>query len=210
MDFLITVGSYALIFIATILLINALTKGFILAYIKVLTSGGSKLLVHVSGIDHYFTTGEVTGSSLVIKKCRTVKHAKGIKQQRINIKGAYVYRLMLVNCVNYDERKNAILKPKNLEAVKSVDPVIAEQTNLRALKSPGVDMEELMKKNLFITVGAVIVVGLIAIIFLRSVIVGAQEAILTAVKNIATKEVKTKGVVNMVLPVGVLIRKWLK
>ena len=125
MNFYITLAQqtavYLACFLMPIFLLNVLTKGFLIKFIQVLSSRGSKILIQVSShIENYWTVGKIQGTDIIYHD----KESRGNKTEPKRLTTPdenVIYKIMGVNATTIDDTKNAFLK-KDLTGITGYNP----------------------------------------------------------------------------------------
>jgi len=136
-EMIFIISSYVGIIVIGFALINFLSGGFLIKFIKVRASRGKLVLVKVRSItDHYYRTGLISEKSLRYT-------ARGQSDRKIIPlpAGNILYRSMAVWCIDVDEESNDIINTSG-ESVQTYDAEKYEQLIIRALYKPA-----LMDKN---------------------------------------------------------------
>jgi len=182
------IGSYLGVIIIGFALINFLTAGFLIKFIRVRASRGKLILIKVkSTTDQYYRTGMISERTLIYK-------ARGQKEnKRVSIpEGAGVYRAMNIWCMDCDEETNEIILPSG-KKVDTYDAEKYEQLIIRALYKPA-----LMDKNekIILIMLAVVILGLgITFMYVKNVddkVFFMLEQLRT-IKDVATQSVGVVG-----------------
>ena len=134
-EIFIYIISYSGIILISFFLINFLTQGYLLNFLKVKTSRGKKLLVHVKTSRGFYTTTGVIEEDFLLYKDDVIKRVdkKGFK--RILITDLFIYRHYGVDNVNIDEANNICYTP-TFEGVNTYDPIKFNNLITRALLQP--------------------------------------------------------------------------
>jgi hypothetical protein len=100
---LLQIGTYLIVFFATIILFNFFTKSFLFTYLVVKASRGNKLLIRVlSYTGFYYRTGKLDNGVLQFKN--KLKNIDSYKINKLNI-----YSEMGVNVIYIDETTKKVL-----------------------------------------------------------------------------------------------------
>jgi len=157
-DFYIIVGSYLAVFIATIFILNFLTRGFLWTWLRTLLSRGKLILVQVRNpIQNYWITGKIESDRVVVRD-NEAKAEKGKKS--LMLQENIVYRSFGVNIVYYDEATNELLKP-NLENVSGADLIKIDSLMTRCLFKPQSEEDKRFRMFVYILLGVCIIIGLL-------------------------------------------------
>ena len=157
--------SYIVVIVGIIALVNFLSSGFLLYFIKVKASRGKKVLVINKGaIENYASIGWIEGGSFRYKDRETKLKEKNKVAKRLIIPDGTspFFRLFGVTCVMVDEAKNYFILP-NGNAVSGYDAIAQENLILWALDKPTDEspVKILVIINLIITV--LLLFGLVAL-----------------------------------------------
>jgi len=156
-EMMLIIGSYLAVFVIGFVLINFLSAGFLIKFLRVRASRGKLILIKVkSATDHYYRTGLITEKQLKYR-------ARGQKEDKsISIPdGEILYRAMSCYCIDVDEETNAIITPKG-EKIDTYDAEKYEQLIIRALYKPAL-MDKNEKIMLLLLIGCL--VGLAIVFF---------------------------------------------
>lgn len=131
------IGSYIGVIVIGFALMNFLSGGFLIKFLRVKASRGKLILIKVKSVtDHYYKAGLISEKSLKYK-------ARGQKEKKnITIPdGEILYRSMGCWCVDVDEETNEVITVWG-EKIDTYDAEKYEQLVIRALYTPA-----LMDKN---------------------------------------------------------------
>lgn len=146
--FMLTYGAVILIAFG---LIQFLTNGFLMTFLRVKGSRGKKLLVEVRGkIQNYYVTGIIQEGMLIYRDAVCKAQDRKVKK-RLNVPAYAVYRKLNVNCINVDEERNCILMP-DLRGVDGYDAIKWDGYLTRALSAPKLQDNSLLLIIILITV----------------------------------------------------------
>jgi hypothetical protein len=182
------IGSYVGVLVLGFSLINFLSAGFLIRFIRVKASGGSKILLKVrSATDHYFKVAQFSE--------RTLRYtARGQKEKKLIPipKENFLYRSMKVWCADVDEEKNCFITPEGKE-LETYDAEKYEQLVARALYKP-----TLMDKNekIILILLIAIILGVVILFFFVKGIdekVFAMQEQLAAIKDITSDSMGVLG-----------------
>lgn len=152
-EFITILVSYIAVIVIGFALINFLTWGFLIIYLRVKGSRGQKTLVAVRGTTRdFYKVGVLDEGWLVYT------HKKKEKK-RLKCGGESVFRTMGVNAVQVDEETNSVVKP-DFSVASGFDAVKFENLFLRALYAPTLQS----KREQFIIIALVGVIIAVAII----------------------------------------------
>lgn len=182
------VGSYVGIIVIGFALINFLSAGFLIKFIRVRASRGKLILIKVKSVtDQYFRTGLISEKMLRYK-------ARGQKEQKLVPipDEAVLYRAMNVWCMDVDEETNEIIMPSG-ERAETYDAEKYEQLVIRALYKPA-----LMDKNekIMLLMIGLCILGLIIVVFYVKSIDGnitMMQQQLAALKDISERSIAVVG-----------------
>jgi len=178
-------ASYIAIILIGFALMNFLTGGFLIKFLRVKASNGKRVLVKVKGVtDHYYKTGKISEKALTYR-ARAQKEDKIITIPDGNV----LYRSMKVWCIDVDEDTNQVILPSG-ELSDTYDAEKYDQLITRAMYKPS-----LMDKNekiMLLMIGAVIL-GVVIIIFYTKTMDKNVTTLLTQVSEL-NKMVSTSGV----------------
>jgi hypothetical protein len=186
---LMIVGSYIGVIAIGFALVNFLSGGFLIKFLKVRASRGKLIMIRVKSTpDSYYKTGQITERTLRY----TARGQKETKPIIIPKDITPIYRSMNVWCIDVDEETNAIIMPDG-KTVDTYDAEKYEQLIMRALYKPA-----LMDKNekiMLLMIGACIL-GLVIVFFYVKQIDGnifAMQQTIASLKEIATNSVAVVG-----------------
>ena len=155
-------ASYLGIILIGFALMNFLTGGFLITFLRVKASRGKKVLVKVKSVtDSYYKIGKVSEKTLTYR-ARDQKENKKIPVPD----GEIFYRSMSVWGCDVDEENNSFITPKG-EIVATYDAEKYDQLITRALYKP-----TLMDKNekiMLLMIGAVILGIVITVFFVKGI-----------------------------------------
>lgn len=127
-EFITLIISYVVVIIMGFVVINFLTWGFLLTYLRVKGSRGKKTLLFIRGVTRDFhKVGELTEGWLVYK------HNK--EKKRLKVSREAVFRTMGVNALQIDEEKNSVVNP-DFSTVTGFDATKFENLYIRCLYAP--------------------------------------------------------------------------
>lgn len=186
-DVYIFIGSYLLVLIGLLVLIQVLTNGFLFTFLRVKASRGKKVLVNVRGVmQHYYITGVEEEGFLVYRDNACKRDGrKTIKRVVIHQGMNPFYRNLNVNCVNVDEQRNCIIYPDSLKGVMGYDAIKWSNLLLRAQMK--------MKLTEEPVIGIITMVGVILLILLTIYGLVQLNAIKTAIELLQSNTVITGG-----------------
>jgi len=126
-------------------LIDFLSNGFLIIFLKAKASRGKKILINVrSKTIHYFTTGEIQGDFLVYHD-RESKRNKQKTPKRLAIeKNDVFYRAFGVTVCNVEEGDNNFIAPYG-SSIPGFDAIKHSNLYTRALTKPAEDDKDLLK-----------------------------------------------------------------
>jgi len=129
--------SYIIVLFIGFFLIQFLSNGFFMKFIKIKASRGKKVLVEVRGrLQHYYVAGVPEGGWLIYRDNEAKREGrKSVKRLALPREFNPFYRKMNVNCVNVDEEKNSIMRPDNLRGIPGYDALKWSNLLKRALMS---------------------------------------------------------------------------
>lgn len=128
------VGVWLGVIVGVTFLINFLTQGFFLKYLRVKASRGKKLLVEIETLtDRYVEVGYITEGFLIYKK----RHAKRGDNARITVPPLCVFKKLGVYCISVDEEKNAVCRT-DYTIAEGFDAEKIEMLYKRALYKPNI------------------------------------------------------------------------
>ena len=180
-DFLVIVGSYFVVFLATFLVFNFFTKGILWTWLRVLLSRGRSILVQVRGpIKNYWITGKLAGDKVIVKDYES-KAERGKKT--LILGEGVVYRTFGVSCVYYDEATNELIKP-DLSNVAGFDLLKFDNLNTRALMRPQNEEDKRFRMIVYVGLAVLVIIG--GLIYFR----------LDEVAKLITAPAVTGGVLN--------------
>jgi len=177
-EMIMIIGSYLGVVVIAFGLINFLSAGFLITFIRVRASRGKLILVKVRGMtDHYFRAGKISEKTLTYK-------ARGQKEKkRIPLPvGIIFYRSLMVYCLDIDEDTNTIITPDGAE-IDTYDAEKYEQLIIRALYTPALmDQNE---KIILLMLG-ICILGLIIVFFFVKTVDGNVTQMMEQIKNLAS------------------------
>lgn len=137
------------------LILNFITHGFFLKYLRVKGSRGKKVLVEVETLtDRYLAVGYITEGFLIYRK----RHAKRGDNARITVPQNSVIKKLGVYFINVDEEKNAVQRV-DYSVAEGFDAEKVEMLYKRALYKPN------LQGNMFIILLIIVLIlALFAII----------------------------------------------
>lgn len=154
-------------------ILNFLTHGFFLKYLRVKGSRGKKILVEVETLtDRYMQVGYISEGFLIYRK----RHAKRGDNARIVVPQNSVIKKLGVYFINVDEEKNAVCKVDYTTA-EGFDAEKVEMLYKRALYKPN------LQQNLFLIILIIVLIlallGIIELVMLGQVLkkIGALNTI---------------------------------
>lgn len=152
------VVSYVLVLGIGFGLINFMSNGFFITFIKVKISRGKKLLVEVVSLaDIYFKTGIHDGNQI------TYKNRQGKEKLLVVDKGSVYYKIG-VKALTTDEESNAVLNYTNkFSPMEGCDSVKMNNLLKRSIQSP--TMNDNFQKIMMILVIITIVVSALSMYF---------------------------------------------
>lgn len=160
-EFWFIVGGYVVVFVGTIFLLNFLSRGFLLAWLRVLISRGKLILVQVRNpISNYFITGKLAGGEVIVRDFESKEKSS---KKNLLLRDDCVFRSFGVPCIYYDESTNEIFNVK-LENYAGHDLIRWDNNMVTALMRP--ENQDLKKFQMIVYIGlAVVVVGLALVYF---------------------------------------------
>jgi hypothetical protein len=178
------------IFVFMILLPNIITRGFLVAYLRVRMSMGKKILIHVKkDYDSNYEVGYIEEGFLVrpIKKKKDEKTQTWIKEIRYNLDTtkSYYENILGVKCINVDEEARVYYyNVETISAVTGYDLKRHSMLSKRALTSSESleDNEEEEKKRWTMTwllIGIAIIAIIVAVVFIMK----HYDPMLSAINN---------------------------
>lgn len=163
-EIFIIMGSYLAIILLGFGLINFLSNGFLLKFIRVKASRGRLCLVKIRSVTHdYYKSGKINDGFLTYKDNEK-------NERRIALKPGMTYRVMNVHSIDIDDETNAIIN-HNYEVKSGFDAPRFESLYVRALMRPS--LLESKEKIIMILV----VVAIIGIIFVGYFVYGMDQKI---------------------------------
>jgi len=148
------VGSYLALILIVVSAINIASSKWLFVWLRVKTSGGRKLLVHVRTVTQdYFKAGTVDKGFLVFKDSNK-------EERRILLLDDCIIKSGGVNNIYIDDTKSCVMK-RNLEAVGGFDATKYNDLYLRALYKPQIydNKEKILFAIVVVTLLAVLLVG---------------------------------------------------
>lgn len=144
---------WSLVVVGITFLLNWVTQGFFIKYLRVKGSRGKKVLVEVETLtDRYLSVGYITEGFLIYKK----RHSKD--KARIIVPQGAVIKKLGVFFLNVDEERNAVMKA-DYTTVTGFDAEKVEMLYKRALYRPTP-----LDNKLLIILIIVLILALLAII----------------------------------------------
>jgi len=160
-DLIIQIIAYWGFFFAGLVLLIFLTRGFLLQWLKVITSMGKKILIQVQDpIQDYFITGKIQGGFLLLKDRESKGENGSDMNKQIKFSSDLIFRAYGVNCVKFNDQKNAFLKT-DMTGVMGWDAIAMDNLLQRALTRPESTADN---RNKIITMIACIVSVLIGLL----------------------------------------------
>lgn len=165
-DMLLYVLSYALVIGIAFFLLQWLSNGFFLKFLRVKASRGQLVMVNVrSKLQHYFVHGKIEGDFLVFHDRESkANKQKEPKRARIPDNRTVFYRAFGVNVINVDEATNNVIAP-DMGVVPGFDAIKYSSLYTRALYKPSLAEDDVTKKLVIgvLIVTILLVLGLILI-----------------------------------------------
>lgn len=163
------ISNYLIIVLGCILLMTIFFRHLFVAYFKVKSSRGKKILVNIKGVMmDYWADGIIEDGFLIFKY-----HPKDKDKARIPLpkeddtnESKYkdvVYTLGTIRCINVDELKNIILTPKEYKEIEGVDVKKYDHLVVRALMKPSMQEDKIKK---LIILNVIILLGMVIIGFM--------------------------------------------
>ena len=161
---LIQVLVYFFIFIASMIVFNLLTRGFLLKYLNVKASRGAKVLVKVRApFEDYFSIGVPSEGQVRFKdRSKEFKRVSMPRQAIIKFLGVY--------WLEVDEESGAVVLA-DFSAVTGHDPVKNESLYERCLMKPSPNS----KRDLIVYIGLGLIIILLIVVLVQ--IAGVKDAI---------------------------------
>lgn len=186
-DVYIFIGSYLLVLVGLLLLIQVLTNGFLFTFLRVKASRGKKVLVNVKGLmQHYYVIGVEEEGFLIFRDNACKRDGrKTIKRIVIDQARNPFYRNLNVNCVNVDEAKNCIIYPNDLKGVSGYDAIKWSNLLLRA--------QMRMKLTEDPVIGIITLIGVILLVLMTIYALVQLNAVKSAISLLEANTVITGG-----------------
>lgn len=123
MDYAI-LSNYGLCFLAGVIIIAFMLKGFFLPWWRVKRSGGNKILVQVKNIlGSYYCAGRIDNGFLYYTARKRKDNPNASRMINVtNSKNIAVYKSFGVSCIDVDDEKNCVFVPYNYSKLKEIDP----------------------------------------------------------------------------------------
>lgn len=171
--------SYSLVIGIAFFLLQFLSNGFFLKFLKVKISRGRLVMVNVrSKLQHYFIHGNIEGDFLVYNDRESqANKQKEPKRLAIPKDKTVFYRAFGVNVINVDEALNCIIAP-DMKGVTGYDAIKFSSLYTRALFKPSL-AEDVATKKIIIGVLILCLLLLIGIVLLYVKIGSINDAILS-------------------------------
>lgn len=154
----IQTGAYCFVFIGSLLIMNFITKGYVIPYILVKASRGKKILIRIFGLTgRYYKPGQLVGTKLKFKD------RAGDKNTLTNVSAKNVYDEMGIKVIDYDEVQKRLVDQITFTDEDSNDPVKVDDLIERALQKPALQDK---KDVIIIALCILILLGLAALLYM--------------------------------------------
>jgi hypothetical protein len=155
------VGCGVVLIIMLVMLLNFISKGYLLKLLKVKGSRGKKQLVLLkTSLEYYHTIGWMEGKMFCWKDRESKLFDKKLAKN-VQAKDGMFFRLFNVDCVIIDEATNSIIMPNQL-VEGGFDSILYENRVIRALNKP---LEDDKKMLLLIIILCLCAVTMLAVFF---------------------------------------------
>ena len=155
-DVLVQTGAYGFVIFGGILLINFLTRGFLIAYLSTKGSRGKKVLLCIRTLTgRYYRAGKLVDNTIKYKSIGK------LSQKITHIPEGALYNSLGVFCMDYDENKNAVIDQISTEAVDGHDANKVDDMIEKALSKPAM----VDKSNIIIIILCILIlIGVIVVL----------------------------------------------
>jgi len=155
--------SYTAVILLGFLIMQFLTNGFLLTFLKVKSSRGKKVLIWIHGVsDTYFQHGYFDEDLLVFKN--RSKDFTGKKPLlRVKVPRGCISRTLNVNFIQYDEETGGVINPITaFSGVSSNEPKVYDNLITRAIEAGASELKE----NIVIVLIVMVLIALLVVGFL--------------------------------------------